>query len=490
MALLLTTTVSVSCRQDKAGTTVADNQNQYRNDTQFWADSAAKLNKKVNDFFNAGLTDSLEAFVPGAMRTCLEHNQLESYYTIWRVLAEKYIWIDEYDKAMKMAMEMEADATKRHVKHGLFEAYCLLGLGYSYRWNQDESIKYFRKAIDIFDSENASSLMTAYEYLSMLLDDEQYNKELKATLDEWKVQIDKRFNSNTADDKRRKARWNFGYQRMLAEYLRNTRKYDAASAALDSAEHYMKMVESTPLNEVNLLTSRSVLAHTLHDYKSALKYSEQMEQLATEVADNSHTINAMTLKGQALEGLGRYQDALKVMHRMSDFKDSLTTASNFEQLNHLNKRFEVNELKMKTMRNQMKARERLMFLLTLLIVIVILALLVFIIYRHRTTARLEKAHVKLQQAYKQLETANAKANESLRMKSSFIQQISQEIRTPLDTLTGFTQTLTTPDAELDDQEQEKVTQGIVENTNRISELVNRVLALSEASSQTADGQRD
>ena len=110
-----------------------------------WADSAYQLNAIANELYNNGQVDSLEVFLPKAMKTCLEHGQMERYYTIWRVLVEKLIWIDQYDKAMAMAMKMEDDAIKRHEDHGLFEAYSLLGLGYAYRGNVDESVKFFQK---------------------------------------------------------------------------------------------------------------------------------------------------------------------------------------------------------------------------------------------------------------------------------------------------------------------------------------------------------
>ena len=77
-----------------------------------------------------------------------------------------------------------------------------------------------------------------------------------------------------------------------------------------------------------------------------------------------------------------------------------------------------------------------------------------------------------------------RAVESSRMKTDFIQQISHEIRTPLNILSGFTQILTTPGMELDDAMKQEVSKGIAENTQRITGLVNKMLELSEAGSDT------
>ena len=74
-----------------------------------------------------------------------------------------------------------------------------------------------------------------------------------------------------------------------------------------------------------------------------------------------------------------------------------------------------------------------------------------------------------------------KAMESSRMKTDFIQQISHEIRTPLNILSGFAQVLTSG-MELDEATRQDVTKGIVDNTERITSLVNKMLELAEAGS--------
>ena len=76
------------------------------------------------------------------------------------------------------------------------------------------------------------------------------------------------------------------------------------------------------------------------------------------------------------------------------------------------------------------------------------------------------------------------------MKTDFIHQISHEIRTPLNILSGFTQVITTEDMTLDDATRKDISQRITENTNRITELVNKMLELSEASSHSVIARND
>ena len=103
---------------------------------------------------------------------------------------------------------------------------------------------------------------------------------------------------------------------------------------------------------------------------------------------------------------------------------------------------------------------------------------------------LEMSHIELEETNRKLTAANEKAEESSKMKSDFIKQISHEIRTPLNILSGFTQVLTTSGVELNEQEKNKIAHDIVENTNRITGLVNKMLELSDASSRSVIERND
>ena len=109
--------------------------------------------------------------------------------------------------------------------------------------------------------------------------------------------------------------------------------------------------------------------------------------------------------------------------------------------------------------------------------LLIIAFTLFIYFRHQSAIRLESA-------YHDLEIANARAQESSRMKSEFIRQISHEIRTPLNILSGYSQVITTPDMDIDEETRENINLQITENTTRITELVNKMLEMSDAKSMT------
>ena len=137
-------------------------------------------------------------------------------------------------------------------------------------------------------------------------------------------------------------------------------------------------------------------------------------------------------------------------------------------------------------------------------ILIFAVVLIFLVFLYISRRRLKRTNAMLETSYNILEMsnnelleanqelikANARAEESSKMKTNFIQQISHEIRTPLNILSGFTQLITSPDIDLDKEEMDKVNKGIVENTERITNLVNKMLELSDASSSTVIERND
>ena len=124
------------------------------------------------------------------------------------------------------------------------------------------------------------------------------------------------------------------------------------------------------------------------------------------------------------------------------------------------------------------------------IVVVVLLLLIFLGVLFEFYRKLRRAHTLLEISYNNLVIANERAEESSKMKTNFIRQISHEIRTPLNILSGFTQIITMPDMKLDEATRTDINHKIVENTDRITGLVNKMLELSDASSQAVIDRTD
>lgn len=104
--------------------------------------------------------------------------------------------------------------------------------------------------------------------------------------------------------------------------------------------------------------------------------------------------------------------------------------------------------------------------------------LALILLLHFYLMQRRKAYQKLNETNRQLVEANERAKESERIKTKFIQQISHEVRTPLNVLSGFSQVLAAPDIEISSEELQSFSKKIVENSERITRLVDKMIDLS------------
>ena len=84
---------------------------------------------------------------------------------------------------------------------------------------------------------------------------------------------------------------------------------------------------------------------------------------------------------------------------------------------------------------------------------------------------------------KDLRTALRRAEESDRMKSTFIQSMTHEIRTPLNAVSGFAEVICSPDYELSDVEKRDMQMRISSNVEQIASIINELLELSQSESE-------
>ena len=168
----------------------------------------------------------------------------------------------------------------------------------------------------------------------------------------------------------------------------------------------------------------------------------------------------------------RNEEALATGLRISEVLDSAIVRDRRDKSAELATIYHTQELKQEFVQ-QTADMQRQRFLSSMAVMaLLIIGFLVFIFLRNRSSIRLEEA-------YQQLEVANAQAEEASRVKTAFLQQISHEVRTPINAISGFGQLLTTPGVELDEQSRQQINAGVVENTNRITGLINKILDLSD-----------
>lgn len=434
---------------------------------------------KIVDIANYGEDSLMLAEAPTQMNWFMHHNMWERYYDTWDCKVNVYIYTGRVQTALREAQNILDDANVRQNNFGRAVAYMQMGIIYESMGQYDQAVHVFKECLgQLKDSYRDSEVLTnTYDYLCQTLHEcYRFQEELNVTY-EWEKCIQERIGQKKTSSKTLlntyiACRCN----RTLA--LIQLRRYDEAGYELKQAEEAFRQ-QGAPLTQYRILLTRSYYYLAKDQPKQALEYCDSLERLGLNAGGDTKL-----LRGDILMRLGRPAEAARLFRNLYQGKDSTFTRDMRLQLDELNTLYKVEEIEMQGKLQNSR------FMIGIAVILIV-GLLLFTHFRFKAARKLADEHDKLvesnrklEQSYKELKVANERAEEASKMKTNFIQQISHEIRTPLNILSGFTQVITNPGMDLDDNTKRDVSQRITENTNRITGLVNRMLALSDANSRT------
>ena len=195
------------------------------------------------------------------------------------------------------------------------------------------------------------------------------------------------------------------------------------------------------------------------------KAFEMVSQGDLSVDSSLVVIRIHAMEGNISEGFG----AMKRRYIELDSVYSIIQDANFDQL--------ATETSLMRSREEASANRELAKKLTYwLIGLTAVYVFVYIMGRRRLMRKIWVRN-------KELKAALSRAEESDRMKSTFIQSMSHEIRTPLNAVSGFSQILSNPVYKLTESERMDMQQRIETNVNQITFIVNELLELSKTESE-------
>lgn len=434
--------------------------------------------RKIATLSNFCLDDALQAEAPVQMSWFEQRGQWENYYNTWECKADIYLYSGRVQTALHEAELMLRDAQQRQNDFGRVVSYQLTGMIYENMNQCDLAIENLQKALLLVKSLKGSSdiIFSVYDFLSQALDnDGQYARELALT-DEWGATI--------AEYRRQQPGGSNAFRgtdvsRLVqrASAMMGLERTDEAAALLDEAAARLQSY-SNPVSSYKLLLTRSRLYISQQRPDRALASLDSLQQLGIEVGGS-----VGYLRADALMRLGHYEEAARLFREEYQKLDTIYNQDLRTQISELTTLHRLDETEMKSR----LAQTRLMIIIG---VVVLLALLIIVGLVWRSSRRLEQKSREQEDVNEQLRQANQRAEDSLKMKSDFIKSISHEIRTPLNILSGFTQIITTPGADLPPDELADIHRRINENTDRIVQLVSKLLELSDSNTHNTLERQD
>ena len=425
--------------------------------------------QKIVTLKNFSLTEMQAAEAEVQMEWFRKHGQWDYYYRTWQLRANALCALGKLQAALHETQQMLDDAKERDNKLGRAMAYKQIGVIYLNMKQTEPAIEALRHYAELMQDEKGdyASLSNIYYRMAKAYDyDKAFDKELQVT-QEWFGFIKEKAAKDP--EARTQEYYNSCYLARAAAYI-GLENYAQARQALDVAANYAHQNNTAlGLHHYYKMEARYYLA--IGNASKALLYTDSVHLMTSERDDHTEEVRA-----QALIMLGKGIEAARIYQQLYHEKDSVFGRDARQHLDELNTLFQVDELK--------TAQQRTKLIYTVVAALTImLALLVLLLFGWRSAIRQKKAN-------EQLRIANERAAASSKMKTEFIRNISHEIRTPLNIVSGFTQVLTSPDMDLTEEEKKDMQERMAENADRITKLVDRMLALSDASSETVIDRRD
>ena len=160
------------------------------------------------------------------------------------------------------------------------------------------------------------------------------------------------------------------------------------------------------------------------------------------------------------ERAGRWEEAYKSFKKESLIGDSIDNVVLTNSMQGIQEQVELYEAEKKAATLRTTALLGAVFMLTLLII----ALVYIVQSRKKHLEELRKAY--------------NKAMESEKMKTAFIQNVSHEVRTPLNIITGFAQVMANPDLAGDPEERKNIATMMQKSTRQVTVLIDEIIGLS------------
>ena len=425
--------------------------------------------EKILDLKNSSKTKEMADEAAVQMEWFRSHEQWDYYYRVWQLKANALSAEGKLQLALQETQRMMEDAKAHQNKLGHAMAYKQIGMIYLNMKQTEPAVEALQHYADLIkdEEEDLTLLSNVYYRIAKAYDyDQNYDEEQRVT-SEWLGFLHTKFGKQEKPEIREC--YNACYLARAAAFI-GLKKLDEAGMALDTAAHHAHIVNtSLSLHHLYKMQARYYLAKG--DAANALLYTDSVRLVTDEKDDHTDEIRA-----QALIMLGQGEEAALIYQRLYHEKDSVFGRDARLHLDELNTLFQLDELKTE--------QQRTRFRYTLIAASsIVLALLLLWLIGLRSSIKQKKAN-------EQLRIANERTKATMKMRSKFIRNISHEIRTPLNIVSGFTQILAMPDMDIPKSEKRDMQERVTENTERITNLVDRMLELSDTGSETVIERND
>ncbi len=402
---------------------------------------------EVRKYFNS---DNEGTFYIAAQRYREHHLQngdQHLYFQGWMHEVLYDVNHNHFYRALRKTNLMHNDMRQRHAEKEYYNATHLRGIIYSLLGNMEMARQYFERAMEEVDHSQPTNLISLYMDLA--------NIEMDTKPEEAMKHLDCAISIIKANGGRYEYSDAIGFKAIIAYAMRD---WDTVNK---SYQEYMRLKE----------TLGNDFSTTYYNYVKICKnvadrhYGEAIR--LTNLLTNS--TDQYKFQTEIYELAGDTAKAFIAQKKYTAVKDSVNNVIMSEEMVG-----SANDIAVIERQNEecSERSERMKWgMLALVPVACLMPFAACKINRRKYTR-------KLQQQNKELLIARDKAKEAERMKIKFIQNMSHEVRTPLNIISGFAQVISEPNNNITEEERAEIAARIANSTNNIVNIINEILDIS------------
>ena len=364
----------------------------------------------------------------------LKQNDLHAYYTqrcneiVFEMNRRKVV------EAYMLGRKLSRELGEKHLDNEMYMAYNMLGHINRICGNKKAAKRNFYRVLDLMEKGGYYESMPPI-YMNIVNVEIDDNHEEAMTLLNKAREIAEKYSPDRVFDIDTRRTLSYYTAGDIPKFLEGYKAYREGVAEGKSSVHGRTM-------EVYYLASQG-------------KTDEAVALARKELSDDRHEVIT-----KIYEKAGRWKEAYESLHKSYSASDSVNNVALANSMTGIRDQLAINDMERASIRNRMIA---------LIIGLVLLALLVVaLIYIVQSRRR----HLT------QLKNAYQHALESDKMKTSFIQNVTHEVRTPLNIISGFAQVIADPELTKSDKERQHMADMMQKSATQITKLIDEIIGLS------------
>lgn len=376
------------------------------------------------------------------------------YYYAYHLIRNYYFNTKQYGAMMDTILEMRETAIREGDEYGKWTSDKYMISMYLTYDDYKNAKKYLREALNIFETTSDTTILRqpiGYTYL-------EYAKCFPVGSDSMRMMVAK--SAEVANSLQDTCRRDF-YLANFALLDKDLNSYRLRRDDVLSSQYTSSISRTIPLyfRLTDAITDGSIV-----------RYDDQLNSLATYFEQQ--------MLEQVAETWGYHKTALILEKSLTNRLRNTIGELNEISMSELEARYGNRILKAELDESEQKLKKTQKYLI-LAGAAVLLGIILFLLIHIRTLLRANRKDGK---RIADLTEANEKVRMANEAKTRFIQNMTHEVRTPLNAITGFSQLLSLPDGMFSEEEKSEFSSHVMSNTKMLTMLLDDILHSSDMDS--------